>query len=514
MRLRGPSAARRKRVSVSSAGARRAIPYVLIAALAVAVREALVLRNGSPTGNFGYDTGVYYAAADALIHGRIPYSDFVLLHPPAIMLALAPSALIGHLTTDHIGFFAASTSFTLLGGANAALVALTARRWGIPRPAALLGGLFYAVWFGAAAAEYTCRLEPLGNFFLLLALLVLGSVREGPGRPRALVIAGAMLGLAMSTKIWFSVPALVAAGWLLTERRLGDAKRLVGGIIGAGLVVDGPFLVLSHGKMFARVITAQVIRHAFRSSPKLRLSALSFGHRLPHGTPHTTVVLLSLVVGAAVVALAARRPAPLLFPVLASVHLLVLLLAPSWFGPYADFVAAPLALCVAGAAGVRLRFGFGPATAIAALALASAATLTIVVAGTFRVARPLPHAGRLAAAVRGDRCVMSDMPSGLIALDKLDSDLANGCPNWVDVTGHTYFGRDNGRERRARNRRWRADLLDYLSEGEAALVLRPYGDGLTAADDATLARSGVLVRRRGVALYATHDPDAGKPSRG
>jgi len=143
-------------------------PYLAVAFVAIALREALVARGGGLHASFGYDTSVYYAAADAFIHGRMPYSDFVLLHPPAIMLVLTPAALLGHFTNDHVGFYSATIGFTILGGVNAALVAWVARRWGLARGPALAGGLFYATWLGAVAAEFSCRLEPLGNAFLLL----------------------------------------------------------------------------------------------------------------------------------------------------------------------------------------------------------------------------------------------------------------------------------------------------------------------------------------------------------
>ena len=39
-----------------------------------------------------YDDGVYYSAATALVHGQLPYRDFLLLQPPGIAVLLAPFA--------------------------------------------------------------------------------------------------------------------------------------------------------------------------------------------------------------------------------------------------------------------------------------------------------------------------------------------------------------------------------------------------------------------------------------
>ncbi len=60
--------------------------------LAVAARVAVIVRHGGLHGDFGYDPGVYFAAGDAFVHGRLPYRDFVLIHPPLEMLVLAPFA--------------------------------------------------------------------------------------------------------------------------------------------------------------------------------------------------------------------------------------------------------------------------------------------------------------------------------------------------------------------------------------------------------------------------------------
>lgn len=64
---------------------------VLVTAVGAVLRWAFVVfSRGGPWGNFGYDPGVYYTSADALTFGRLPYDDFVLVHPPALTLALTP----------------------------------------------------------------------------------------------------------------------------------------------------------------------------------------------------------------------------------------------------------------------------------------------------------------------------------------------------------------------------------------------------------------------------------------
>src|SRR4051812_1047 len=134
--------------------ARRPAPHaaldaLVIGALAFGLRFGVALfSHGGLGGMYGYDAGVYYGSAGALIHGRVPYRDFILLHPPGLMLALTPFAALGRATTDHAGYVTANVAFNLLAAINAVLVWRIAGLWGFTRRAALVGGLFYAVWWG------------------------------------------------------------------------------------------------------------------------------------------------------------------------------------------------------------------------------------------------------------------------------------------------------------------------------------------------------------------------------
>jgi hypothetical protein len=486
--------------------ARILMPYAAIAIVAFAVRAGLVLRAAGYFGSYGYDQSVYYAAADALLHGRIPYSDFVLLHPPMVMLALVPSAIVGHLTTDLVGFAAGNLLFTVVGALDAALVAVVARRAGLSRAAAVAGGLFYAVWFGAAGAEYSSRLEPLGNLFLLLALrgvvpLVRARTRADS---RALFISGVAFALAANTKIWFAVPFVVVLGWLGVRGERAAAKRVaVGAVIGA-MVVDVPFLALSRGAMFSHVVIAQLARARRGFDPEFRLEQFTASSNLPGRLGHLLTVPGMVVVaalGAAAILIAGTVPASRLFAALAVTQLAVLLLAPSWFAFYADFASVPLALCVAGAGHGTARAA--PLVEWTAMAAALGVTATVVVGGTARATTSWRNAGELAARLASLPCVMSDSPAGLIELDRLDRDLAHGCTNWVDVTGRTYVAPDKSPHRRSRNARWQRDLTHYLLSGQAAIIVRASGDGMTPGTRAAIERGGQLAHRGRITVYAT-----------
>lgn len=476
----------------------RYLPATLIFGVALATRTTIVARSVGFDAWPGYDETVYYAASSSLLHGRVPYHDFVLLHPPVVMLALLPAALLGHLTSDHVGFMAANIGFSVIGAVNAVLVAAVAWRLGLRRGAGMVGGLLYAIWFAPAVAEYSARLEPLGNFFLLLGLLALVSALD-PTRPRRrlfLATAGALFATAASTKIWFIVPLVVALGWvLLVQRRRHDAMLMAIGAVAAGVVIDVPFLIASRGEMWSMVVTAQLERHPAASHPYVvRIADLSTAY-FPRPDGVTAGIVLSAVVGTAVLiavlALAWRVPAARLVVALAVAALLTLLLSPAWFEPYADFSAAPVAICAAAAAHAmptRLRAaGWAPAVCAAGV------TVAVLVQGYPAMYWWGPQ--ELTAEARHARCVTSDSPAGLIALDVLDRDLHNGCPVWVDPIGRGYLDSHQAGSTLATNPEWQRQVVRYLRSGDLAYpyLLRTPLDPQSKAE---IARYGAVIRIR------------------
>ena len=184
-------------------------PATVVAVVALVARLAPVLRGGGLTGVLAYDDGVYYSASDSLLSGRVPYRDYLLLHPPGITLVLAPFAALGRLAGDSEGMAVGRLGFMLVGTLSAVLVWRIASR--VSPRAGLMAGLFYALWQPAAYAERTTLLEPLVNLGLLGALALLS---PGAGR-RRIVAAGVVLGLAVAVKAWAVLPFVVVALWLL-----------------------------------------------------------------------------------------------------------------------------------------------------------------------------------------------------------------------------------------------------------------------------------------------------------
>ena len=490
--------------------------YLVLFSVAFALRLLVPLTSRGLVGNYSYDASVYYSAGAALVHGRLPYRDFILLHPPGVVLAAAPAAWIGRLTTDHTGFALAVLEFTALGAASAVLVARVARGLGAGWRAAIAGGLFYAMWFPSVRNEYLSRLEPLGNLLMLCGLVGYVGIGGRHSR-RSAVLCGAALGAATSVKIWYAVPLAVVLCFLVARRRPGDAGRAVLGAVAAVVLICGPFFALAPSSMWRMVIFEQLGRE--QANP---LRALVMLQRVPTGLSWQAAYLLdaALLVAVGVLLVAAwrapvvRLPAALLLATGA-----VLLSAPSWFFSYLNYLTPAAALCVAtgaaalGVARRETRRPFAPACAVAGalvVVLALVVPATRLWYGPDKTRASLPSR-QLTSAVANVRCVMSDSPMALIGLNALDRTLAKGCPNWIDVTGRTYAsdmdvrGQDGRRLSRITNPRWQGALRDYLLSGDAVIIMRARDAGISPTTWDAILGGGVLATDGTHVIYRVQD---------
>jgi alpha-1,2-mannosyltransferase len=483
--------------------ARAWLLYIGLGSLAFLIRLTPLLLGGGLRSYGRYDDGVYYAAADALSFGRVPYRDFVMLHPPGIMLVLTPFAILGRLTSDPVGMTAGRLTFMGIGALNTVLVAMLARRWGWP--AALAAATLYACWLPAVYDEQTTLLEPLGGTALLIALLLLLKTQRPP-TARAQVIAGVALGLAVTLKIWYVAPFAVVVVWLLISRQKRPAIRVaVGGAI-ALLTVVLPFAILAPRQMFDMVIRDQLLRPDAASSRVARLSnilgieAVIRGHHAALGI--ATWVALALLVVAAVVCWIDQ--AARLLVVLLAANLFVLLASPSYFAHYASLTAAPGALVLGVAFGKVTTVGHRRHLSVVVFAV----TVIAVLATGVRVAtrpqdQPFPGAQLARAAPKG--CVTSDDPQALIQMNRLSSDLRIGCRVAIDVTGITYDSlhrvTSNGKPvPRADNRAFQTYLYRYLMSGTSFVVARQAGDAMSPAISRALAQQPELAESHGLVL--------------
>lgn len=492
--------------------------------VAFGVRLEMVLRGAGLQGLHGYDDGVYYAAAASLVSGRLPYRDFVLLHPPGMALLLSPFALLGRLTSDHLGFASARVAFMLLSALNAGAVAALGARSRRPAAtvAALAGGLFAALWYSPIYASRTTLLETPASTLLLVALLLLWRRRRTPG-PWAQAAAGAALGASAAVKIWGIVPLLVVAAWQLRAAGRGPTLRLLGGAAAAVFAVCIAFFVQAPAAMTRLVLLDQLHRPLTSPSPVTRaLDASSLTWNLPHaqldgtvaGSVAVTVAGLTLVTLAVVAWRQDARLPVLLLGACAA----VLVLSPSYYTHYGELLTVPAALVV-GAATAGAVTALRGRTASDRLAVLAAVPLVALLAlGLHTVLRPFGHhldVAGLRAQVADRGCVASDSPAALAVLDVLTPDLRAGCAVPVDVTGVTYdrdsVRQPNGRAvSRLRNPLWQRDLQAYLGGADVVVLSRAPRSMLDRRGMTELARRPLELRRTGVRVYGPARPPARK----
>jgi hypothetical protein len=489
--------------------ARAASPLVVgIAAVAFLARLLPVLRGGGLMGVLAYDDGVYFGGAEALVFGRLPYRDFLLLHPPGILLALSPFGLLARWTTDSTGLAVARLAFMAVGALNATLAYRVGRRLG--PVAAVTAGLFYALWQPAVYAERTTLLEPLVNLGVLASLLLLGDGRSTSRRQA--VAAGAALGLATAVKLWAVVPLGVLLGWLLLRRRRSAALPYAVGAAAAAAAVCLPFFVLAPARMMRLVVLDQLGRTNNGISTWDRLAGMTEAGVVAHVVGAQLPLLtaaLSVLGGLAAALVTWRCPPARPWCALLAAQTALLLSGPSYFSHYATYVAPALALVVGAAADLARRALRSRARVLQPVAVATGVLAALALALVTQLhpegrTRPDRQVRTDAASVR---CVAADTPAILEVSDLLAHDLRNGCAVLVDPTGLTYdqdhgdLAAGNTVVARRADVEWQHRLTRYFARSEAVILQRGDPDGLSLATLRSVARQGSADRHRRYTVY-------------
>ncbi|HEX2894111.1 MAG TPA: hypothetical protein VHO29_08935 [Marmoricola sp.] len=500
----------------------RPVDAVGVFAVALVARLVQLLHGGAATGANGYDQSVYYAAADAVLHGRVPYrSDFVFLHPPGIIFAGLPYALLGRLTDASTGFLAENIAFSVLASCAAALITVVARRAGAPRWAAIGAGVVYATWSITVYGGSSARLEPLGDLLMVVAAYFLGPGRN-PSRQH-LVAAGLVLGLLVNVKVWWILPGAMLVALTLPHRhRVREWSVVPVAAAATALLIDLPFMLMSHGHMFVDVIAAQLRRPDVQITPSgnqgrlstmVRLERLTgvdaVMHRLFGISAHDrglAVPLVTLMVCALVLvtsALALRTRLGRVFAPILLAQLVVLLATPIYYPYYGDYLGVSVALVVAAAArptGSRPTLSWRATwptswPALWPMLWPVGAVLTLFLLLTSPPSyglRRAPDSETLARPTGDIPCIVADTPWALIDLNALDRSFEPGCRDWVDFQGVGHGGVDpaayvvGDRATPA----WRRIVSRYLASGDAVVLSDPATSKLL-----TRHRSRVLLRR-------------------
>lgn len=448
-------------------------PLLAVAVAAFVIRLVPILSGGGLFGAPNYDPSVYYAAAVGFNEGRLPYRDFLLLHPPGVVLWLQPSAMLGRWLGDPTGLAAARVGAMAMGGLSAALIYQLLRKGGWP--AALAGAGLYAIHPAAAHVERSPWLEGPATALLLIALLVLqraGGTSFEPDRGTKVgalpaAVAGAMLAASALTKLWGAALLLVIWAWLLVSGRVRAALWSAAGAAMAGVLILAPYLSVLP-QVWRDVVLAQLGRPGVRSDPLLRAGTL-FGLEQDAAAAFPAVAVGLVVLTLALTVAAARWKSGRLYLVLLATTVLVLLAAPSWYPNYPAFAAAPLALVLGSAvAAIRARTkGSGrrviAGAVVALIGVGAVAQLRLPSGYTF----PGRELGEALSSHRG--CVTSDHPVSLILADRLRSNLRSGCTLMVDLSGYIHVLPGNSQRRD--NPEFQQVMMDYLRGGETTIVM-------------------------------------------
>jgi alpha-1,2-mannosyltransferase len=453
----------------------------VVFALAVGVRLNLTLRTaGGLLGLGNYDDGVHFAAAMGLINGVLPYRDFLLLHPPGVVLCLAPFAAFSWLIGEPGAVVVARVSWMILGGLNAVLCGLVLRPIG--RVPGLVAALFYALFLGAVYVEYTALLEAPATTVMLAALVLTRLLGSGAGIGRThYLLAGALLGLSPVLKIWGVVTVLVIVVGILARRGRRPGLLTLGAAVAATAVLCLPFFLAAPGQMWRMVVVAQLGRRRGEWAPAERLNDI-LGIRFWVGSQPTLQVLtvvMIVVILAAVGACLTRADLRIVAALLLT-HGALVLAAPMWFLHYAGLTAAPIALVLGGSVGAIM----GWSGRVQRVPWIGWTVGSVAVLGTVVLALSLPRWGfgsalfpgkTLASGVEDQSgCLATDWPMSLLQMDLLQRNLDRGCRLVVDIGGYSYYLVDSefSDVSRRRNDDFQTVILTYYRSADAVVPVR------------------------------------------
>lgn len=299
-------------------------------------------------GDRSYDPAVMYSASTALANGQMPYRDFVFLHPPGVLIAFLPAVWLGEFFGAAQGLALTRLGVVLLGAINTALVGLLLRKYGTV--AVLAGAGAYAGWGAIAHTEQIPLLEPPLATALFVALLLARKNKRG-----TLFAIGAVLALAALTKIWAVVDLMILAVWVGLRYGSKALAWFATGVASTGLALGLPFFLAAPRPMWDMIVATQAGRPS--TGVSLVLRARTFGPLdgrgfLAYELLVIATMMLLLVTCFGVLILSVRGSSPRTVPetglwaLIVLAHFALLSISPSFYGHYAHFGAAPLALVI------------------------------------------------------------------------------------------------------------------------------------------------------------------------
>jgi hypothetical protein len=329
----------------------RGVGLVIIVASLVALGLRLyeLFRPGYLSGISEYDDGTDFGSAVRLVHGGIPYRDFIMVQPPGITLLMSPVALATQSAGTAVGMTVARLVTAVAGAAAVPLGGLLVRHRGLTAVLITCGTL--AIFPDSLLAARTVLLEPWLVLFCVLGALAVFD-RDQFASPRRLFLGGLAFGFAGAVKVWAIVPVLVILALMVRRRR--DALRYAAGVVIGFAVPVLPFALSAPTTFYRSVVVAQLVRSDARIPEGYRLQQLlGLAHTQQLSTPLLIVIgalVVALIAAAAVLAWRlAGPPPPLEVFALASFALVVaaFLWPADFYYHYAAFFTPFVALAIA-----------------------------------------------------------------------------------------------------------------------------------------------------------------------
>ena len=428
--------------------------------LGLGLRLYYLTRPGYLLGVTEYDDGSYFGSALRLVHGQLPYRDFVFVQPPGITLLMTPVAAATRVIGTDDGLAVARILTMLAGAAGVALAGLLVRHRGVL--AALLACGVVAVYPDSVASAHTLLVEPWLVLFCLAGAVAVFDGDRITGSRRRLLWGGVAFGFGGAIEAWAIIPVVVVTVLCLPRPR--QAVTYLGGVAAGFLIPVLPFAALAPRSFYQDVITAQVggrvdatrmplayrLRHiaGFADQPDVR-QAVVLG---------VIALIVAFVLGTCAVALLITRrlpPALEWFAYGCAVAVVAVFLWPAQFHyHFAGFLAPFLGLGVAlpasrlmtaiaaragrpgrpGRAGLLLRWS---AAGLAAAGIAVGGWNQASFESTLEPDAPVAMMAAGQRIIPPGACVLADNVAYTITTNRFLSDVP-GCPAIDDGTGANY----------------------------------------------------------------------------
>ena len=382
----------------------------------------------------GPDISAYFGGAVRLVHGVLPYRDFVQVEPPGFQLLVSPVALLTNLIGTRNGLAVVRLLMIAVAVLNVILVGRLLR--GRSPTAVFLACGVTALAPAVGYALHTVLLEPIVALVSLLgASLVFDGDSMSSGR-RRLMAGGLALGFAATIKLpGLVIVAVVICLCLLASRR--RAVLVAAGALAGFLLPMLPFLALSPAAFIRDVFASQLGRvgDSGRASVGLRFSEITGASAFTSSETVAIAVTLGVVVliGGA---FAARRHQPTLlewFAITSSLAACAVQLIPAqYYSQYAAFAVPFVALAV----GVAVDRVVGPGLHRAGLAVVSLALTALLVnqVGQLSAERGTDIAAAVDAVIPAGACTLGDSPNKLVTTDRFTAG-SPGCTTMTDTYG-------------------------------------------------------------------------------